>query len=184
MALAGLLIVIGLSTLPGQERPWSIELEPAFGFQLSDVDGFTNYTTVRPLLQLNYQVNSMVEPHLRFGRLWAWGPDIQARAGLEMGAGLRLHFGHLIPFTDPWTAERIRFYFFGNYALSGYSLDEETIPYSLPFGSAKIARAGLGMAIRFTERLGLRVDMGYAYRSRSLVGEHGRTGAMGVNWHL
>ena len=169
--------------MTGQARPWSVELEPAFGFARSDVDGFAEYSTVRPLIQVNYRINPLLEPHLRVGRVWAWGPDIDSRRGTELGAGLRLHFAHLLPIRDLWTVERIRFYLFGNYALSDYSLDAERIPYQFAFGSGQIGRAGLGMAIRFTERIGVRVDMGYAYRSRALRGQHGRTAAMGFIWH-
>ncbi|WP_116107500.1 hypothetical protein [Lewinella sp. IMCC34191] len=174
------------ATLSGQARtetPWSVELEPGFGFALSDVDGFNKFAAVRPLLQLNYQLISLIEPHLRAGYLRAWGPDIDTRTGIELGAGLRVHFAHLLGFKNPWTVERVRLYGFANYAVSSYSLDAEFIPYGVGWGRGQIARTGVGMSIRFTRHLSARVDMGYAYRARSLRSDYGRTGAFGVGWH-
>ena len=162
----------------------SIELEPGFAFVADQSVTDNNYGAFGPLVQVNYAVGQIFEPHLRIGYLYTWSRRFSPVKGWSVGGGTRIHFAHFIPFRDEWTRRNVRLYLFVNYSRANYSIAAEEFFYRLNSFEDSIFRTGAGLSIPIWRRFWTKVEFGYARRSQSQAGVHGQVNAASLMYRF
>ena len=161
----------------------SIELEPGLAFVASKENEAANFGAVRPLLQLNCRLGQVFEPHLRAGYLHTWSRVDEPVQGAIFGVGSRLYVGHWL-IKNEGIARDFHLYGFFNFSVANYSAGGEEFFYRLSGLTDRIFRTGAGVIFPASRRFSTKVELGYARRSRSLVGRNGSVSATSVIYHF
>lgn len=158
----------------------SIEIEPGFAFVKNREVPERNFGVFGPLTQLNYQVGRVFEPHLRLGYISTYSHRFAPIRAWSIGVGTRVHFAHFIRFRDEWTRRNVRLFLFVNYSRANYSIAAEEFFYRLKGLEDHYFRTGVGFSIPIWRRFWTKIELGYARRSHSRVGLHGRVAASSI----